>query len=359
MNRTEAEAFLNTYHSCYEELLSLDKTVKLLRSPISGMEPPRNPEDKYIFYHYTSLFVFHNIVENQEFWAHNTRFSNDYMEERLVSQSFLNEYDNYCRDHYFICLCGGNDLLSQWRGYCPGGGVSIELSFPDKLVDFTVLGKTGRNMPEFYSCPLPVSYFKMDSYKNRAPLQSELKRNNRIQFLPLIKNAYFYEEQEYRVLFANKEHALDNCIFERALENETCVPYIKVKFNEISDRQISRRAALDDLSYEKLMTDLCITREGRHFVVIPSCPQQESIYNNLSKKLKVYYKGQSIKMNASNRITLLCAGKPPITGVKISPMPDRERIREQIEHVCSTRYWLRDVPVTCSDIPYTDSLGKK
>jgi hypothetical protein len=347
MTKDTIEIFSKDYYTLCKEL-SKYKLISL----------QKNDDRIHKFYHYTSIKVFHNIVDNYEFWAHNTRFSNDYTEERIVSEYFLKE-NKYIANNYFICLCEDGDSLSQWRGYCPDGGVSIELSFPEKRVNFTILGNNAPNVSDVYSSPLPISYLLEGKQKNNNGLfEKELKDN--LDYLPLFKTYWFHEEKEYRILFNNKEHFLDKCIFERELDNFTRVPYIKVKFNRTGDLQLSKISTLPDLTYEGLIKNETINVSERHFLTIPACVQQENIYNAISTKLDEHYKNKKIPPeDKRNRITILCEGKPPITGIKIAPIYDHERIKEQIEHLCKTRYWLRDVSVGCSEIPYTYSLGRK
>ena len=69
--------------------------------------------------HYTSLPVLFEILENDECWITNVRFSNDSSEELLLGDM------RSIRDDYIMCCCDSDDQLSQWRGYCHNGGASI------------------------------------------------------------------------------------------------------------------------------------------------------------------------------------------------------------------------------------------
>jgi len=341
MTRKDIEKFQKDYYELCKEL----KVLILKRENYNNLNK---------LYHYTSIEVFHNIIDNFEFWAHNTRFSNDYSEERAISEKILKE-KNYNSDNYFICLCDNGDLLSQWRGYCPDGGVSIELTFPDKEIKFKIIGNKTKRELIYYSSPLKISYIIDDCDSNFL-----YEIEDKLIYIPLFKKSSFQEEKEYRILFNNKEHFLDKYIFEKELENSTRVPYIKVKFNKIIE-SFSKRKYFSpvNLKYNELIKRTKNT-SGTHFLAIKEDKRQESIYNAMSDNLEKYYRKEGIPAEAKrNRITILCEGKPPITGIRIAPMPDQERVREQIEHICKTRYWLRDVPVLCSKIPYNNSLGRK
>lgn len=94
-------------------------------------------------YHYTDKFGFIGMAENKTLWLTNVRYMNDPGE-------FIYGLDlvrNYIRDNYHeslgrflndaelryeeipstfsFSLSENKDLLSQWRGYCHNGGVSI------------------------------------------------------------------------------------------------------------------------------------------------------------------------------------------------------------------------------------------
>jgi hypothetical protein len=341
MTKNEIEIFYKNYYNLYKQLGEIELIAQLERD-----------EEIHKFYHYTSIKVFHSIIDNYEFWAHNVRFSNDYKEEKILTEKYLKE-NNYTGDNYFISLCAEGDILSQWRGYCHDGGVSIELTFPENKLNFKILGKNKySDVPNFYSSPLPISYIQKH---NNALLESKLKDN--LDFLPLYKNGKFKEEKEYRILFNNKKNILDRCILEKILENSTRVPYLRVNFNKINDLQIEKYSYIKDQEYEQLIRKTKNV-SGKEFLIIPEYKQQESIYNGISARLDEYYKKNNSKTKV-RKISILCEGKPPITKITIAPMHDQERVREQIEHFCKTKYWLRDVPVVCSEIPYTYSLGKK
>ena len=341
MTKKDIEKFRKEYYELCKELKLL-----ILKREIDN--------DFNKLFHYTTIEVFHKIIDNCEFWAHNTRFSNDYSEERAISEKILKE-KKYIGDNYFICLCNNGDLLSQWRGYCSNGGVSIELTFPENDINFKILSNKAKKEIFFYSSPLQVSYIIDDCDSNFL-----YEIEDKLIYIPLFKKNAFKEENEYRIIFNNKNHFLDNYIFERELENSTRVPFIKVIFNKVIDLY-SRRKNFSSLriNYEEILKK---TKDifGTHYITIPEDKWQENNYNIMSSKLDEYYRKEGIHPEAKRKqIKILCDGKPPITGIKIAPMPDQERIREQIEHICKTRYWLRDVPVVCSKIPYNNSLGKK
>jgi len=307
-------------------------------------------------YHYTSLGTFHDIANNGEFWAHNTRFSNDYSEERIFPVEFR-ESISCDTDNYFICLINDGDSLSMWRGYCPDGGVSVEMVFPhpDKL-SFSIVEQDNSGFVKMKSNVLPIGYLAKERVLS---LFSALKKDNNIEYLPLIKYDWFKEEKEFRILLIN-EGNLDKCVFERKIEKGTYVPYIKVKFDDCSQASNTITDTLSSLSFADLknneINSKVIYYYGTHYLFVPAGKQQKSAYYNLSKIIK---EGTKITKNRRDNITLLCEGYPPITKITVAPMIDQERVVEQIEHFCKSRYWLSNVPVVASQIPYVTTLGKK
>jgi len=106
-------------------------------------------------YHYTSIENFKSIIDMEEIWATaaNCFISDpteitiaksialDVLQKRKIDFSGKDKlYDNCKKDiegsdsfkeYQFICsFTEEGDLLSQWRGYCPKGGVSIGFSVP-------------------------------------------------------------------------------------------------------------------------------------------------------------------------------------------------------------------------------------
>ena len=51
-------------------------------------------------------------------------------------------------------------------------------------------------------------------------------------------------------------------------------------------------------------------------------------------------------------IKVYCNGQLPIDKIIVSPTYDRERKREEIKRFCMSKYWLNEVDVEVSKIPY-------
>jgi hypothetical protein len=114
-------------------------------------------ESEKPLFHYTSLEGLLGIVKDNSIWATNILYLNDASElnyakdlfrsqllnfQKKLGNAFMPEYrffqqliENF--DHFivgydfFVCsFSEEDDLLSQWRGYCPGGiGFSLGFEF--------------------------------------------------------------------------------------------------------------------------------------------------------------------------------------------------------------------------------------
>lgn len=202
-------------------------------------EAPELQNHKYAeYYHYTSLPVLFNILEGNEFWVSNVRFSNDEQEERM-----LNLDDLESRDDYIICFCAENDKLSQWRGYCHDGGASIQL-YLDAPQNYSILHndyeQTG-NYTIYENTPLPVVYMSPASKinNNRKIIKNVIETGNYsediklIDILPYMKNGFFYEEKELRLVFSNIDGNLSKCIRFRTLPDGVKVPYMVIRCGNV------------------------------------------------------------------------------------------------------------------------------
>ena len=52
------------------------------------------------------------------------------------------------------------------------------------------------------------------------------------------------------------------------------------------------------------------------------------------------------------RLRIRCEGHLPIRQIMVAPTYNRDRLVEKIKRYCWSNYWLRDVDVVASQIPY-------
>jgi Protein of unknown function (DUF2971) len=142
-------------------------------------------------YHYTSLETLVAIVGSRTIRASGIRFLNDRSEaQRLkeevasvlraerqfaqIAESTIEQIENFPRQSLFVAsLTEKDDLLSQWRAYCPSAlGVSIGFS-TDSLQEQFIANPTGAK-PLFLSAALQkVRYYETD---HRQELTTFLER---------------------------------------------------------------------------------------------------------------------------------------------------------------------------------------
>ena len=75
---------------------------------------------------------------------------------------------------------------------------------------------------------------------------------------------------------------------------------------------------------------------------------QEAKYYEVIQHIKEYTK--RAKLDTS--VKLFCRGKLPVEEITVAPTYDRERKAEQIKRFCMSKYWLKNVKVKVSEIPY-------
>ena len=73
------------------------------------------------------------------------------------------------------------------------------------------------------------------------------------------------------------------------------------------------------------------------------------------KKAGVAKDGKSSK-KCSQKIKVWCEGHLPIRSITVGPSKNQANIKEAISYYCKHTYWLRDVAVDVSAIPFRKSL---
>jgi hypothetical protein len=184
--------------------------------------------------HYTTLAGAMGIIQSDDLWLTNSRYSNDdeelrygqaLVEEVIDQRERQNAHDlarvNWLRalreavtaarneQIYICCFCERDNLLSQWRGYADnGGGVSFDFAADG----FTEI--SGRDCPNglmrlwkvFYDRPQQRGIVEKCIDYPYWPSQSDQDRLRYVVyalqfFLPTFKNPDFKEESERRLIF--------------------------------------------------------------------------------------------------------------------------------------------------------------
>lgn len=186
-------------------------------------------------YHYTDLNGLKGIVEHNDLWLTNSRFSNDDQEMThgldVVREVIAEELEasvpagrkDYLRrvvrilnapspeGVYICCFCQTSNLLSQWRGYGANGtGVCLEFD-PSKFSFITGPDSPPRGLVRlwsvFYDRATQRNIVKqaLDFGFNQQGIDAAERARRATDailfFIPTFKNADFAEEKEIRLIF--------------------------------------------------------------------------------------------------------------------------------------------------------------
>ena len=230
-----------------------------------------------ILYHYCGLDAFLSIIKNSTLWLSDIRKSNDYLEcvycrdkinekirgfleddkEALEAWDFgynINSDLSMDMISYVACFSENKDQLSQWRGYADNGasiavGFSRE-SFADlkeaapSHISFRKVIYDEKEQEKFIERIARESIKAMET-KPVAQVAAELNQNYRLQF-PVLKNASFEEEAEWRIIFNDsfskrKRHVGKNILFSGiryTVREKRLVSYIEMDFSKLKHNAI-------------------------------------------------------------------------------------------------------------------------
>lgn len=242
-----------------------------------------------ILYHYCGLDVFLSIIKNSTLWLSDIRKSNDYLEcvycrdkinekirgfleddkEALEAWDFgynINSDLSMDMISYVACFSENKDQLSQWRGYADNGaGIAVGFSresFADlkeaapSHISFRKVIYDEKEQEKFIERIARESIKAMET-KPVAQVAAELNQNYRLQF-PVLKNASFEEEAEWRIIFNDsfskrKRHVGKNILFsgirytvrEKRLVSYIEMDFSKLKYNAIKEIWIGPKAEVE------------------------------------------------------------------------------------------------------------------
>ena len=242
-----------------------------------------------ILYHYCGLDAFLSIIKNSTLWLSDIRKSNDYLEcvycrdkinekirgfleddkEALEAWGFgynINSDLSMDMISYVACFSENKDQLSQWRGYADNGaGIAVGFSresFADlkeaapSHISFRKVIYDEKEQEKFIERIARESIKAMET-KPVAQVAAELNQNYRLQF-PVLKNASFEEEAEWRIIFNDsfskrKRHVGKNILFsgirytvrEKRLVSYIEMDFSKLKYNAIKEIWIGPKAEVE------------------------------------------------------------------------------------------------------------------
>lgn len=338
----------------------LDALRKKLPNIISEPATGRNG-----LFHYSSIATLFSMLDNDYFRVNGTRFSNDSSEERVFPLECtdgkpLND------DNYMFCLSENGDCLSQWRGYCYNGGAAMKLKLSE-IQNYSVLHADFESSGEYElvrNIPIPIYYVTVPKMKRNSLANAQVKEYERKLIdvwnqlkdikLPMeslvaqFKNDKFQEEKELRLLFENYNDELSHCIRFHTLKNNVKVPYMLVKMGDVAEKY--KGCGFDVSHFEgesgqdNLLNEYVL--QGKN-VRIPQGNDQASVYYRMERIINRFNES-----NESVDLMIECEGHLPVEEIIVAPTYDRERKAEQIQRYCWSKYWLRSVKISYSDIPY-------
>lgn len=229
-------------------------------------------------YQYTSASGLKGIADNQSLWLTHILYQNDTRELYdgldLIKEVIENEYSNLSTHFisdpahvsiYTASFTEEQDLLSQWRGYCPRGGYSFELDprlfenlekYPNHLVLRKCIYDRNKKI-EFIKNSIigyqPQAYReyldRLDKGGMHMPRTKEHHRINRniYNLVGVMKDSAFAEEKEWRLMtyYAEQTSSMSFSPMQRdykiRVSNEKLVPYIEAKFSPVDDQGKSER----------------------------------------------------------------------------------------------------------------------
>ena len=310
-------------------------------------------------------------------WFTSPKFSNDYTEEKMFGADNLKKF-GFDWENYIVCFGGGtndshrergesfsstSDLLSMWRGYCPNGGASIEFFFDKSYNTFSLLHndyETSKNFTIYHQTPLPVIYTEpagvMELIKELEIIKVMFNGTDKYDdinindLIPYIKHDTFREERESRLVLSNKKRQISNCIRFKKISDGSLVPYIVAKFGDIDNNSSSCRFNPTTKSVKDYIYDDMNPQRGFP-IIIPQGNNQAAVYSEVEQMVKKHNENHTV-----NRLSIICDGHLPILNITVSPHKDQAQIVEQLKLFCRNKYWLRNVEIKCSQIPYSPFL---
>lgn len=250
-------------------------------------------------------------------------------------------------------------------------------------------------------CPDDVQDSARDAAKKAL---EELKK-----CAPFIKHAGFQEEDEYRLVFRNEDGYLTECVRyhdldgrgirrpyivvkpgDPAFDRKPCAVRLHLKDTDLTCKLIDKLKATlvksvkvvdchlpSDGKLHKGYTDqLCFGCTRRYWLnnssVTGVCRYDQSKFKEFEygahaaensviisqgkQQDKVFHAVHEIVQEIAPSIPVWCEGHLPIRSITIGPCTHQREAEEDIRHYCRHVYWLRDVEIKSSTIPFRRAM---
>lgn len=225
-----------------------------------------------MLFHYTGFDSLLSITETKEMWATNLHYLNDYEEFknaltiakqiiRRLQKGQSNRETQFLEHMYtridtiedlnlhIISFTANGDLLSQWRAYCPNGGVSVGFRYND-LQELAKRNKFSIRKciyDEWIKNEIMGEAVEMHLTLYKEGENAELLLNGFITVLatisPCFKNQAFSEENEWR-LVSEPISSLDPNVGVRA-RTHMMFPYFRFSLDGLPDKKGRRNLSFD------------------------------------------------------------------------------------------------------------------
>ena len=97
-------------------------------------------------------------------------------------------------------------------------------------------------------------------------------------------------------------------------------------------------------------------QEGANCVVISQGKEQKKVYDIVHKHIQKLLKKEEFNKEPELKIPVWCEGHLPLRKITVGPCPEQNSMLEAIRHYCKHVYWLQDVEIQASTIPFRKSL---
>lgn len=227
---------------------------------------------------------------------------------------------------------------------------------------------------------------------------------------PFIKHGGFQEENEWRLVFRNEDHSLSCCVrYHEPDDGGLRRPYIVVRPGDpaFNRRQSVVRVCVEDSIAAELLPrlrarlgnavdscrfdgglhdktdDFCFgctrrrltgvgspcryqikgkilydlnVRKNENSIIVSQGKDQERAFELVHTCVGDFLEDRRAAGNPADLIPVWCEGHLPVRSLTIGPCTHQREMVESIQHYCNHTYWLRDVKIGTSKIPFRRSI---
>lgn len=362
---------------------------------------PINANSHYV--KYTAKKSMYKMLKSDSLFMFCSELSNDKTENKMLS--IAKPSDTYISCFYnnnpsfSTPLRNSSDIFSQWMSYCQDGGASFEFYFGQDFlgkingIDNFETGERDKKIDAFFSTmdsvkkrqflyslvtnnasndsdyilypnfPFQVQYYEntINDVDNISSVFKQLVKDYKLResyIVPYLKHSGFIQESEARLAFVNENNCLSDCIKFMESGDGTMIPYIEVKFGntDLLSSPCNFVEQSEDETLEEAVEKYLKARNKSNIfinnakipIIIPQGRDQEEVYNSVEKVVERLSKSGGQR----NKPKIICQGHLPITKITLAPTEDRAEQKKKMEIFCKSKYWLRNVEIVESTIPY-------